>query len=233
MGKMTSLLEKYKLIEKDELDSPESEESFNDELSQTQENDKANVSSLEKHAPSSAESSHNLSEDTNEPNISNETAHIAPELSPDIAPDDISASPIYHELLSLDEIYKQLHLDQVAVTDTVFLLENLVKALPEELPEFVKKTTVNNIIQASAMNLPKLLEDGELRSKSLKQFSIDYTRVNSEEISALKSEIDRLSAIIADYRSQIKHKETLISDETNLIETEQHRIQTILEFFSN
>ena len=237
MGKMTSLLEKYKLIEKDEPDSSESEESFNDERSKKQENSQANVSSSEKHTPSSIESSHNLSEDTAEPQVSNERIDAAPATTPEsISEDNIHsniASPPYDKLLNLDEIYKELHLDQIATTDTVFLLENLIKALPEELPEFVKKTTVNNIIQASAMNLPKLLEDGNARLKSLKQFSIDYTHANSEEISALKSEITRLSAIVADYHQQIKHKETLISDETNLIQTEQNRIQAILEFFNN
>lgn len=242
MGKMTSLLEKYKLIEKDEFDTPELEEPMAEHDSQVTKSVTTTVSSSEETIPSSLDSTHNLSEDTNTSTIINETVSTssstsssdAPPLEPTFEEVNSNVTPsAYDKLLSLDEIYQHLQLDQIAVTDTVFLLENLIKALPEELPEFVKKTTVNNIIQASAMNLPKLLEDGQIRSQSIKQFSIDYTRTNSEEITALKSEIARLSAIIADYHQQIKHKETLIAEETNLIQTEQNRIQAILEFFNN
>ena len=142
-------------------------------------------------------------------------------------------APSYDKLLSIDEVYASLQLDTIASTDSVFLLENLINALPEDLPEFVKKTTVNNIITASAMNLHKLLEDGQLRFKSLQNFSTEYAHANSEEIAALKIEISRLSAIIEDYSQQIKHKESLITEETTIIQNEQNRIQSILEIFSN
>ena len=232
MGKMTSLLEKYKLIEKDEFDTPELEEPMAEHDSQVTKSVTTTVSSSEETIPSSLDSTHNLSEDTNTSTIINETVSTSSSAS---SSDAAPLEPTFEEINSnvTSSAYQHLQLDQIAVTDTVFLLENLIKALPEELPEFVKKTTVNNIIQASAMNLPKLLEDGQIRSQSIKQFSIDYTRTNSEEITALKSEIARLSAIIADYHQQIKHKETLIAEETNLIQTEQNRIQAILEFFNN
>ena len=231
MGKMTSLLEKYKLIEKEDDGTSFTSSSHIPETSQETPIDDALLSTPSVSEVDSAEPQVQMISSTIEKTeVETPSTYIAPETT-----SNEESAPLveYNQLLTLNDIYNYLKLNQVAATDTVFLLENLIKALPEELPEFVKKTTVNNIIEASAMNLSKLLEDGRIRSQSLQQFATNYTQTHTEDISALKTEISRLSAIIADYHQQIKHKETLIAEETNLIQTEQQRIQSILEFFSN
>ncbi|MBP3889256.1 MAG: hypothetical protein J6F30_16650 [Cellulosilyticum sp.] len=231
MGKMTSLLEKYKLIEKEDDGTSFTSSSHIPETSQETPIDDALLSTPSVSEVDSAEPQVQMISSTIEKTeVETPSTYIAPETT-----SNEESAPLveYNQLLTLNDIYNYLKLNQVAATDTVFLLENLIKALPEELPEFVKKTTVNNIIEASAMNLSKLLEDGRVRSQSLQQFATNYTQTHTEDISALKTEISRLSAIIADYHQQIKHKETLIAEETNLIQTEQQRIQSILEFFSN
>ena len=231
MGKMTSLLEKYKLIEKEDDGTSFTSSSHIPETSQETPIDDARLSTPSVSEVDSAEPQVQMISSTIEKTeVETPSTYIAPETT-----SNEESAPLveYNQLLTLNDIYNYLKLNQVAATDTVFLLENLIKALPEELPEFVKKTTVNNIIEASAMNLSKLLEDGRIRSQSLQQFATNYTQTHTEDISALKTEISRLSAIIADYHQQIKHKETLIAEETNLIQTEQQRIQSILEFFSN
>ena len=239
MGKMTSLLEKYKLIEKEESDSSLLDPSSAVEVSKEQEVIEApkesptlehvqHVESAKSHSQSTNQINNPISKDISAPSSK---AEVSPEVSKTQEPPletftSQSNSSAYTQLLTIEQIYEYLKLDHLATTNTVFLLENLIKALPEELPEFVKKTTVDNIIQASAMDLPKLLEDGHIRLDSIKQFCADYTRINSSEIASLKS------AIIADYHQQIKHRETLISEETSLIQTEQNRIQSIMEFFN-
>lgn len=229
MGKMTSLLEKYKLIEKEE-ESASADSSHTNEISQEEPITNLDASILPSDVDSTSSKTPTISSIPEETVTESTSEYI----TSDSLPKQETISPInYNQLLSIDQVYKHLQLNQAAITDTVFLLENLIKALPAELPEFVKKTTVNNIIEASAMNLSKLLEDGRVRAQSLQQFSTNYTQTHSEEIATLKVEIARLSAIIADYHQQIKNKETLIAEETNLIQTEQHRIQSILEFFSN
>jgi len=230
MGKMTSLLQRYNLIEKEDEQGDITIETTGSVTISDQENQQLDLegvpSSHDQESTTlskpSIDSSLNSLEDTSTGNNSEQA------ISEEIHTEKTSS---YNELLTIDEIYEILKLSHLPTTDTVFLLENLIKALPEELPEFVKKSTINNIIEASAMNLPKLLEDGQVRLKSMERFSTEYTRTNAEEIGILKTEISRLSAIIADYHQQIKHKETLITDETNLIQTEQTRIQSILEFF--
>ena len=230
MGKMTSLLEKYKLIEKEDDDSFV-DSSDTTEISQEESTTHSEIPDQVSSESESIQLDATVIPSTPEESIPESTStYIASE---PVSNEEPAPTVNYNALLTIDEVYSYLKLNQLATTDTVFLLENLIKALPEELPEFVKKTTVNNIIEASAMNLPKLLEDGRVRSKSLHQFSTDYTNTHSKEIATLKTEIARLSAIMADYHQQIKHKETLIAEETNLIHNEQQRIQSILEFFSN
>lgn len=240
MGKIASLLEKYNLIEKDELSSS-SEENAPLETKQLTEATASEIISettISSSAPSETANSA-VSYEVAQNNLDSNTESIADSTTAstdqEMEPETIleAPAPAYNTLLSISEIYEQLNLSQLAPTDTVFLLENLIKALPEDLPEFVKKTTINNIIKASGINLPKLLEDGHLRLHSLHEFSNSYTNTNTVEINALEAEINRLTAIMADYRQQIKHKETLMVEETNLIHTEQNRIQSILDFFNN
>lgn len=133
--------------------------------------------------------------------------------------------------LTLEEIYSIYNLNGLAITDTVFVLENLINALPTELPEYVKKTTVNNILVASAMNLEKLLEDGNKRATYLSNFANDYDAQSSQDINTLKQEIAKLTAIISDYHQQIKYKETLLQEQTSLIQAEEARLNNILGFF--
>lgn len=238
MGKMTSLLEKYKLIEKEEFDSSLLDTPSADEVSEEKESVETPSVAAPQSASKPVEANQNHLKSTPQHTMSSQkNTSVKPtvaEVSQKVTSDNqISQPNAYTKLLNINQVYEYLKLDDVAATSTVFLLENLIKALPAELPEFVKKTTVDNIIQASAMDLPKLLEDGRLRLDSISKFSTDYTRINSEEIASLKAEIAKLTAIIAEYHQQIKHRETLIAEETNLIQAEQQRIQSIMEFFNN
>ena len=156
-----------------------------------------------------------------------------PTMSNPISAEDIKNAVTYDRHLSINEIYTTYNLDTIAVTDSVYLLENLINALPAELPDFVKKTTVNNIIQASAMDIDKLLNDGHTRSAKLKGFIEEYTTSNLSDIEKLKQEIDRLTAMISQYHQQVRLKEKLIQEESTLVETEETRINSILNFFKS
>ena len=219
MGKMLSILEKYHLVEKD---TAPNEVVANDD-----------ITTLE-------ETNNSLAELSDTP-IENETVSEKDETTSDLpttsitkeeAPVEVeSTKQIYNTSVTIDDVYAHFGLSGVAPTQTVFLLENLLKALPTELPDFVKKTTLDNIAAASAIDVTALLKDGEARTTQLNTFINDFTNSNQEDISNLKQEIDKLSAIIANYQQQIKSKELLIQEETALIENEVHRIHTILDFF--
>lgn len=143
--------------------------------------------------------------------------------------------PLIHHhthTLTLEEIYNLYELQGLAVTDTVFVLENLIYALPAELPEYVKKTTVDNIIKGSAMDLDKLLTDGSKRIHYLDDFINDYANQTTQDIQALKQEITKLSALISDYQEQIKHKNQLLQEQSGLVQQEAIRLTHVLEFFN-
>lgn len=211
MGKMMSILEKYKFVEKEaslvnEEISPSctSEEEL-ELLPETEDNSTTKIQELIEEPPTMQNPV--FTENTQA------TTHTQP--------------------LTIKEIYAAYQLDSTAITDSVYLLENLIHALPEELPDFVKKTTVNNIVQASAMDIDKLLKDGYTRAAKLKEFMEEYTTAHLNDIEKLKQEIDHLNTLITQCHQQVRSKEKLIQEETALVETEETRIHTILNFFKS
>ena len=212
MGKMMSILEKYKFVEKDTSAPIEEASSYS-----------SSDESVETTTPIQTIEENKVEEIIEEPlTMPNPISEETPK-----------TTNTYNHHLSVDQIYTQYNLHTVAVTDSVFLLENLIHALPAELPDFVKKTTVNNIVKASAMNIDKLLADGHSRSTHLKDFMREYTTANLNDIEKLKQEIERLNAMISDYHQQVRLKEKLIQEETTLVETEATRINNILNFFKD
>ncbi len=229
MGKMMSLLEKYKLVEKD--DTTESFETHPTQSDTTE----SNLQGLSSASDDTQLDEHPLEEtnahDTNE-NILSSSTPISNEVSPSKETSSESQT-LYHDLQNVNEIYHSYHLDGIPITQTAYHLENLILALPNELPEYVKKTTVNNIITASAIDIQTLLDDGVSRYNALNAFLEAFTTANMKEITTLKQEIEKLSAIIAGYHQEIKLKETLIQEEASIIESEETRLNNILTFFKN
>lgn len=212
MGKMMSILEKYKFVEKETS-------LINDEISSSSTSEEA----LEIISETEDTATIKIQELTEEP----------PTMSNPIFTEDLQTATTYDHRLSIEEIYGTYHLDTTAITDSVYLLENLIHALPEELPDFVKKTTVNNIVQASAMDIDKLLKDGYTRAAKLKEFIEGYTTAHLNDIEELKQEIDHLNTMIAQCHQQVRAKEKLIQEENTLVEKEETRIHTILNFFKS
>lgn len=215
MGKILSVLEKYKLIEKETEKMPSSE---NPALSSS---DTASLDIKD--------------QEILVPSQRAELEESAAEAgSPHLAQDVSDSSPLildYNKNISLEEIYTFYGLNNSVITDTVFVLENLINALPSELSEYVKKTTLNNILTASSMNLKKLLDDGTNRYNHLNKFAEEYTAQNASDIAALKQEIDKLSAIISSYHQQIKLKESMVNQQLSLIKLEEERLQNVFTFF--
>ena len=217
MGKMMSILEKYKLVEKEETKLSPTESSLDESTT---------VTSSEKETYTSTPIQEDVisSPIATEPDI---PMPMSEEPSNEIPPEP----PLYDHAINIEGVYKDSDLGHMVPTETVFLLENLINALPAELPEFVKKTTIDNIAKASAIDVDKLLTDGQRRNAHLEHFINDFTTSNLKDIANLKQEIEQLSALIANYHQQIKYRELLIQEETDLITAESHRISTILEFF--
>lgn len=222
MGKMMSILEKYKLIEKENL-----------ETSNTLDESKPNQSISLEATPSSEDDLTQISEELQ----TNREKEIEIEPLPtqetieEVVTSEASSS--YLKKMDIDAIYTSYGLGNLPMTESVYYLENLIAALPSEIPDYLKKTTVDNIIKVSQINLESLLQDGRTRTEHLSHFIAAYTANNLEEITKLKQEIDKLTRLITDYHQQIKLKENLIQEESELVEAENTRLTHILNFFES
>lgn len=233
MKKMMSILERYKLVEKDDS-NPASHTHLTDEDASVTSSENVTPFRISKEVEEEpvTDSAESTKEDpTMQENTQLETpTHIhSNDVTQEVPEDD--PSTLYAHKTSIEDIYSYYNLGDVAPTDTVFLLENLINALPAELPEFVKKTTLDNIAKASAIDVDRLLSDGERRNSHLSHFINDFTNSNLNDIANLKQKIEELSGVIANYHQQIKYKELLIQEEHDLVTTESNRITNILEFF--
>lgn len=144
----------------------------------------------------------------------------------------MKSKPKYDKQIDINEIYSLYSLD-TGTTNTVFMLESLINALPQNLPEEVMKQTIRNIIVASNINLNELLSDGEHRLKALVELMNDYYTQTNNEISQYKAEIAKLSSIINSYQERIKTRELMLQEQSNIVKVENQRIENIMNFFSN
>lgn len=215
MSKLISFLEKHNLVEK--IDN----QTLSNESSQKILNEPTKI---------------DLEETLSSPVVEDikQSSSIKP-LSPTIGKEEYSLlnkKSKYDKQLDINDIYSLYNLD-INTPNTVFMLENLINALPQNLPEEVMKQTIRNIIVASNINLTALLSDGEHRLKALVELMNDYYIQTNNEISECKAEIAKLSTLINSYQERIKAKELLLQEQSNIVKSESQRIENITNFFNN
>lgn len=137
----------------------------------------------------------------------------------------------YENKMTLNEIYSLNKLEYNAI-NTVFMLENLINALPQELPKDVIKQSVIKIISASNIDLAELIFDGEKRQEILLKVMGGYINQTNKCIDEHKEEIARLSKLINNHQEQIKVKETMLEEQIHIIKYETKKINGIIDFFS-
>lgn len=137
----------------------------------------------------------------------------------------------YEEKMTIDEIYS-LHRLENSNINTVFMLQNLINALPQNLPKDIVKQSVINIIDASKMDLNRLLSDGEQRLELLGKVMDGYYKQTNDSIAKYKEEIAKLSSLINDCKEQIKINESMLEEQIYEIKYESQKIGEIINFFS-
>lgn len=137
----------------------------------------------------------------------------------------------YEKKMTIDEIYSLHEFDNNSI-NTVFMLQNLINALPQNLPKDIVKQSVINIIDASRMDLNKLLSDGDQRLKLLDEVIDSYYKKTNNNITKYKEEIAKLSNLINDYQEQIKINENMLEEQIYEIKYESQKIEEIINFFS-
>jgi len=138
----------------------------------------------------------------------------------------------YDKKMDVSEIYSFYDIENSDV-NTIFMLGNFISTLPENLPYEIKKSSILGIINASKMDLNKLLGDGKKRIGALQQFAKEYQRINHDTIQQFHEEIKKLEDLIRYYKEQIHFRETIMAEQAHIIQYEVEKIQKIIDFFSN
>ncbi len=112
--------------------------------------------------------------------------------------------------------------------ETVYTIEGLLKALPEGLPADLVRTTLQNITQASYMELDALVADGEARISVLQNYAKQFSQHTDTVIKQYEGEIEQLKRKIAEYQSMIEERNALQTNQTHAIQYEVERISNMI-----
>jgi len=133
--------------------------------------------------------------------------------------------------LDIEELYEALSL-QSKRTDTIFLVEEYLKTLPDSLPDDSRREIVRRIVSASGFDYDLLMGDGVLRVKMLKDYAERFARHTDEYIAARQSELDELDQQMVRVRRLIENRKGLHKRQFFAIEAEAQRLKEILTFIS-
>lgn len=136
----------------------------------------------------------------------------------------------YDKKMMINEIYSLYEIENNSV-NTVYMLQNLINALPQNLPKDVLKQSVINIINASNMDLNELLSDGELRLEVLGKVMEGYHNQTINRISGYKEEIAKLTSLINECEEKIVMQSNMVEEQVYLIKCETQKIDGIIDFF--
>jgi len=136
------------------------------------------------------------------------------------------------EKLEIKEIFEKFGLE-TKETNTVYLIENFIKALPNNLPADIKRQSIINLISASQLDIICLLKDGNKRLEVLNSYSEDFSNNIAETITANEKQIRKLNERIAYHNRIIEEKQKLRENQKAEIEFEIQKISNIIEFIEN
>ncbi len=136
------------------------------------------------------------------------------------------------EKLSIKEIFEKFRLEEKE-TNTVYLIESFIKALPNNLPSDVKRQSIINLISASQLDIICLLKDGTKRLDVLHKYSEDFSNNVAEVIAANEKQIRKLNERIAYHNRIIEEKNRLREEQKAEVEFEIQKLTNIIEFVEN
>jgi len=160
--------------------------------------------------------------------------------APEEAPAVLVAAPAEHEqqpenytdrYLNITELYDALAL-RSKKTDTIYLIEDYLKTLPDSLPDSSRRDIVYKLISASGFDYDLLMGDGVLRVKMLKEYAERFARHTDDYIAARQAELDELEQRIIRTQKLIESRKELHKKQFFTIEAEAQRLKEILTFIS-
>lgn len=134
------------------------------------------------------------------------------------------------EKLSIDEIYTIFSLLPRAATNTVYLVNNFLKALPSNLPLDVKRQSLDSLLAASQINMTDLLNDGKERIEIMNEYLENFTSDLEDVISEHEEQIKQLNEKIAYHKSIIEERNRTLGEQKSIVTFEVQKISSIIDF---
>jgi hypothetical protein len=185
-----------------------------------------NLNNDEFSAPASARE--NLFNWINNEAPANETANEAAIAEPAVA----TTENYTDRYLNIDELYDALAL-RSKKTDTIYLIEDYLKTIPDSLPDESRRQIVKKIVTASGFDFDLLMGDGILRVKMLKEYAEKFARYTEDYIRARQSEVFELENQIVEIHNLIDNRRELHKKQFMSIEAEAARLREILAFINS
>ncbi|ATW26537.1 hypothetical protein [Candidatus Formimonas warabiya] len=131
--------------------------------------------------------------------------------------------------LTVAEIYQTQNM-KTDSWNTVFIIDEFLKALPQYLPDSVKRQSVTDIITSSGMQLDKLIQDGKERLTLLQNHLEQFSTSNNKAIQEYEKDIERLTEQINQLKKSIAGIKELQDTQKATIEYETQKISNIIDF---
>jgi hypothetical protein len=133
--------------------------------------------------------------------------------------------------LDVEDLYEVMAL-RAKRTDTIYLIEEYIKTLPDSLPDQSRREIISKLVVASGFDYDILMGDGVLRVKMLKDYAERFAQYTDDYVSARHSELDELEQQILRIRRLIENRRDLHKKQFFAIEAEAQRLKEILTFIS-
>lgn len=145
---------------------------------------------------------------------------------------DEVAEKLYQEKLDITEIYSKFG-PSMNSTNTIYIIDSYLKALPDNLPSDIKLQSVLSIISASKMDVEQLLNDGDKRLEVLSQFFKNFMDKNDSVIAENEREIAILTEKINHHNKIIDGRKKLQDEQKSVVKFEVQKIESIINFVQN
>jgi len=133
------------------------------------------------------------------------------------------------KLMTVEDVYRKANLNK-NVRDTVFMVDVLMKALPENLPSDIKRESVSNIMKASEMKIEDLLNDAYQRIDALNNVLEQTVQVTEQVNAKNEGTIRELEKRIDELRKDIQNRLKFQENQNSALEYEIQKVINIVEF---
>ena len=144
---------------------------------------------------------------------------------------DLPSENFTDRYLEIEELYEVLSIRSKR-TDTIYLVEEYLKTLPDSLPDESRREIVTKIVAASGFDFDLLMGDGVLRVKMLKEYAERFAKYTEDYVSTRNAELDELDQQILRIRKLIEGRRELHKKQFFTIEAEAQRLKEILTFIT-